>query len=326
LSYDAEVILGEGFDPNNYYQSTATILDIDEAAWEKLFGVTDDEWDKNQIDDVTREESPCEGLYLESSAGETLYMSGGEGIYGDSDMKYIYVVFDGNRYSPYYNLDLWSLDSDLEFESREDNWEDIKDKLAGLGVDVQDARIMSEYSIDLENCIKQEKVMLEGENISEEEMKPEWSLGDEGYYYFVEQVSQGLPICRDQKFGDYLKDEDRVALKMYVKSSGIAYMDMKYWFQIQMSEDKTTFAALDEIMETIDAKYKNTSLSDPLIVRRMELMAYPLMTGDDQYTVIPVWICTIAMQGTSLEGDAYEQNMILPVNAITGEEMFEMEL
>jgi hypothetical protein len=58
----------------------------------------------------------------------------------------------------------------------------------------------------------------------------------------------------------------------------------------------------------------------------MELMAYPLMTGDDQYTVIPVWICTIAMQGTSLEGDAYEQNMILPVNAITGEEMFEMEL
>jgi hypothetical protein len=58
----------------------------------------------------------------------------------------------------------------------------------------------------------------------------------------------------------------------------------------------------------------------------MELMAYPLMTGDDQYTVIPVWICTIAMQCTSLEGDAYEQNMILPVNAITGEEMFEMEL
>lgn len=54
----------------------------------------------------------------------------------------------------------------------------------------------------------------------------------------------------------------------------------------------------------------------------MVLGVYPLAIDKEKNAVIPVWICFLERK---TEGSEYVEKLYVPINAITGEEFYDME-
>lgn len=326
LSWDAEIIVGDTFDTENFYQSTATMFCPDEEIWKRFFIQGEAGWEESEMEYSSRNgKNMGIGVACQRQNGDVLYVTDVDALYADSGMVYVYNVYDINTYSPGYNMDLFSMDADLGFQSREENKAKVWEELELLGINMQGAEITSEYSLDFVTLKEQEEQKTELGDIEQEERKDLWSEADEGYYYYVEQKYQGLSVYKDAIIEDYQVQEERVPLNIYSTASGINYISIKYWFDFEQSEEKMSFVSFDRIKDVIRKKYEKTDLAEPLIVRNCELVAYPLEIEENTYSIIPVWICTIAMQCTDSDGEGFEQNIYVPINAVTGEEMFEME-
>ena len=54
----------------------------------------------------------------------------------------------------------------------------------------------------------------------------------------------------------------------------------------------------------------------------MVLGVYPFATDKEKNAVVPVWICFIERK---TKGSEYVEKLYVPINAITGEEFYDME-
>ena len=54
----------------------------------------------------------------------------------------------------------------------------------------------------------------------------------------------------------------------------------------------------------------------------MVLGVYPLATDKEKNEVVPVWICFLERK---TKGSEYVEKLYVPINAITGEEFYDME-
>lgn len=54
----------------------------------------------------------------------------------------------------------------------------------------------------------------------------------------------------------------------------------------------------------------------------MVLGVYPLATDKEKNAVVPVWICFLERK---TKGSEYVEKLYVPINAITGEEFYDME-
>ena len=86
--------------------------------------------------------------------------------------------------------------------------------------------------------------------------------------------------------------------------------------------DKVKFAPIDNIKECIKRKYGKTLDENCITVKKMVLGVYPLATDKEKNAVVPVWICFLERK---TKGSEYVEKLYVPINAITGEEFYDME-
>lgn len=77
---------------------------------------------------------------------------------------------------------------------------------------------------------------------------------------------------------------------------------MKCFFLFDIGVDKVKFAPIDNIKECIKI--------------------YPFATDKEKNAVVPVWICFLERK---TKGSEYVEKLYVPINAITGEEFYDME-
>lgn len=325
LSYDANIIVGENFSPQELYQSTAKIAEPDLKKWEAYFYAGTDIKKEKDTQFSTRNGGVCNGVGYETENASG-YISEQDGLFCTSAMRQIFDVLNENVNSATYNQDKFSTDSELSFQSRAENKKVVFKMLKELGIDAQYADIVATYSMDLPTLIAQQKERVQAGDIEQDEVNPTWNESDEGYLYFVEQNFQGIPVYKNKELeGNASLGEERVPMEIYASSSGIQYFSMGYWYKFERGKERLTLVPFDEIMKTINMKYEKAMLDEPLVVKKCELVAYPFETGENKYLIIPVWICQIMIQGKSAE-ENFGQAIYLPINAVTGEEFVEMEI
>lgn len=315
FSYHAEVVTGEAFDAENFYESTAVTVMPDEEKWKEYFGVNDTAWavqSEENGDSVTH--------YYTDDAGNSLLLMDNMAMFCAHKMTPILYVFDTEKYSETNNAEVFAEPMDLSFESREENKTTVNNAMKALGADCDSLQVVSVYYMSAQRMEEQEQIKVENGDIEDDERKASWGADDEAYYYFYEETSQGLPVLSVKTVTDYNR-EIKAQMVVCSGADGIIYMKMEDYFQVQQGAEKVSLAPFDKVKECINEKYSQTSGDETITVTKCELCLYPLRTGEGAYTCVPVWICTLE-RISSQEG---RKDVYFPVNALTGEEFFEME-
>lgn len=320
LVFDAEVVIGENFDPDNFYVSTARIMKPDEEKWKQFFGV-DNTWDYNVYETESRIGDKIEFQTYTDKQENTLYLTSEEALWAKQDMVFIYNVLDTNEYSPQNNGKLFSEKMDLSFESRQDNLRTVLDKMQQIGIDAAELEVHQEYDLNVDKLKEQEEKKIEAGDIEQSEKKESWSTSDEAYYYYLDETTQGLPVFSKRSVNDYAGD-DRSQIIVCAGNDGIRYLYMKWFFLFDIGDGKVKFAPIDNIKECIKTKYGKTLDENCITVKKMVLGVYPLAIDKEKNAVIPVWICFLERK---TKGSEYVEKLYVPINAITGEEFYDME-
>ena len=107
-----------------------------------------------------------------------------------------------------------------------------------------------------------------------------------------------------------------------MKKNGIRYLYMKCFFLFDIGDDKVKFAPIDNIKECIKRKYGKTLYEYCFTVIKMVLVVFRFGSDKENIGVVPVWICFLERK---TKGSEYVEKLYVPINAITGEEFYDME-
>lgn len=144
--------------------------------------------------------------------------------------------------------------------------------------------------------------------------------------YINEKVSDGLVFDAEVVIGENFDPDN-----FYVSTAKIMKPDEEKWntlsvyemfFLFDIGVDKVKFAPIDNIKECIKTKYGKTLDENCITVKKMVLGVYPFATDKEKNAVIPVWICFLERK---TKGSEYVEKLYVPINAITGEEFYDME-
>lgn len=144
--------------------------------------------------------------------------------------------------------------------------------------------------------------------------------------YINEKVSDGLVFDAEVVIGENFDPDN-----FYVSTARIMKPDEEKWntlsvyemfFLFDIGVDKVKFAPIDNIKECIKRKYGKTLDENCITVKKMVLGVYPLATDKEKNAVVPVWICFLERK---TKGSEYVEKLYVPINAITGEEFYDME-
>lgn len=144
--------------------------------------------------------------------------------------------------------------------------------------------------------------------------------------YINEKVSDGLMFDAEVVIGENFDPDN-----FYVSTAKIMKPDEEKWntlsvyemvFLFDIGDGKVKFAPIDNIKECIKTKYGKTLDENCITVKKMVLGVYPLAIDKEKNAVIPVWICFLERK---TKGSEYVEKLYVPINAITGEEFYDME-
>lgn len=144
--------------------------------------------------------------------------------------------------------------------------------------------------------------------------------------YINEKVSDGLVFDAEVVIGENFDPDN-----FYVSTAKIMKPDEEKWntlsvyemfFLFDIGDDKVKFAPIDNIKECIKTKYGKTLDENCITVKKMVLGVYPFATDKEKNAVVPVWICFLERK---TKGSEYVEKLYVPINAITGEEFYDME-
>lgn len=324
LIFDVEVDVSENFNPQGFHVATATRSKVDT---EKVYSYFIEE--NEDISSVVYEN------YIDFDGYETpitvyenenKYLNIAKFDFGYSkipQMDYIYNSFYTDSSVEEYNEYLYSKEENLGFMDRKEAWNEVIKALEELGVDMSTAISNVTYSLDMETMAKEEKCFdVDGNEILAEK-NPNWSESDEGYYYYITQSNQGIPLYASSKLET---DEEYITpMKIFQTESGIQEVNLSRWFQIEEQEEVMEFTSFENVMLTIEEKYSGTIHTNPLTVESAKLYVFTIPQDEEIYTLVPVWVCRIAEEHIEWGEDSYTSYIYMPINAITGEEMLVLE-
>ena len=174
--------------------------------------------------------------------------------------------------------------------------------------------------MDSKTLNDQQQKLIESGNIEKDDLILDWGEKDEGYYYDFYQQCNGVmvyPVASVLDYGQYSHSE------LYMSRSGIYELNIPALFDISVSGETQTLCEFQKIVDTLKQHYELYATDTYLTVTECRLVEYPVQTGGDTYQMQPVWICTA--EEYMGENASNTLKHILALNAITGEEMTELE-
>ena len=115
--------------------------------------------------------------------------------------------------------------------------------------------------------------------------------------YINEKVSDGLVFDAEVVIGENFDPDN-----FYVSTARIMKPDEEKWNTLSV--------------------YEKTLDENCITVKKMVLGVYPFATDKEKNAVVPVWICFLERK---TKGSEYVEKLYVPINAITGEEFYDME-
>lgn len=326
LVFDAKIDAGSFHASSAYQSSIASYAVFDEKRIEEYFlageeSVSRTVYEKNyygplsNLIDLTIYEN--EDIQLNISAYNFSYMK-------EDPWKYMINAFNADTNSEQYNADCYSVSSDLDFMDREAAWKEVQQGIEALGIDASQMDVLTIYSLDWQTMQREERCIDVNGNTVDEEKNPEWTQRDEGYYYYISQFWEGLPVATWAST-EIVQNID-AAISIYQTIDGFVDFNLESWWQIVPQDTERYLASIDTIMAVIEEKYTGTIHTNSLTVTDAKLCVLPLATGTENvFNLEPVWICTLEEQGEDADIGSYVQYHYIPIHAVTAEELVALE-
>ncbi|MBO5303505.1 MAG: hypothetical protein J6A92_05590 [Lachnospiraceae bacterium] len=330
LCFDADVVVPKDVDVNNIYWGTATSAPLDSKKINTyLFGnSTDVMREKNTKENpaVNRQGEEIDWEIAEDENGRYMLLEENSYLSFSDDPEYTYIencIWSDKRGGS-DNLDVYSTTDNLDFMERTQAKENIKQAFLEMGIDTEHTQCTS-YAMDLETMKTQENILMQENAMETSDKNPKWDKLQEGYYFFMRQTFQGLPVyaITDVNRGIWDNPADS-PLQIFYNSQGVAGISILNYFKMEKSEEKMQLASFDKIVDTIEEKYEDIINANKLTVKRMELVEFPVYKKDGIYQMQPIWMCYL--QVTDENGNNPETLYIqMPVYADTAKEAMEIE-
>ncbi|MBO5303508.1 MAG: hypothetical protein J6A92_05605 [Lachnospiraceae bacterium] len=319
FSIQADVIVPDAFDAQQLYTAEAHIIKPDEEKWKAAF-LNGTDYVESDYEEVSREQKNivCKGY--EKEGDRALYLSEqAASLYLD---KYTYtsncLIWDYST-SEGYNRDNFSTDENLPFAEKEEVWKSINEKLETLDIPMENAFTEKVYALPYQSLQEQELLAVERGDLDREETKDIWNEKDDAYFFYIWQNCQGLPVYPDGYVQEYDVENIPGGIEVCCTEEDFLFLNVSYWMEFEKSAEKIKLLSLDKIMDTVIEKYGQVINDSPMTLTSCRLFEAPILKEENTYEVVPVWICKIELEEMSYD-------MYLPIHAVTGEIVKEMEL
>ncbi|MDO4261873.1 MAG: hypothetical protein Q4C82_07325 [Eubacteriales bacterium] len=324
LRFDVQVDAG-GFSGEEAFQTVkASLSSVDAEAVYDCFIGENGTADPDVYDNYSDPEGNQTPITVYEGADFSLAVSAKDFSWSNSVMNYVLNSFYPDGSTEEYNAEQYSMEDDLAFLDRKAAWEQVKETMETLGLDMDGAVSRVTYSLDVETLAQEERCIDVYGNVAEEEKNPSWSEKDEGYYYFITQSWEGIPFYDET----YLNQDEltNAPMEVYQTQEGIAQAYLRRWFQIEPQEQTEKLADFESIMDVLEEKYTGTLQTYPITVEQATLYLFAVNTGTEGvYTLEPVWVCTLVQEETAQGEEESRNRFCVPIHAVTAEEMFILE-
>lgn len=238
-------------------------------------------------------------------------------VYSTSFFEKIHNSFRIEK-SALYNADKYISEAN-EFETPEICFEQVKKQINLCGYKLDDCDYKY-YTLDY-NTMRQEEIQLDkaGEVSNSEDTG--WSAEDNCYYFFAEQVHNGIPVYFGEQ--DFPQDniENRPFQVVYSKD-GIKRLDITKLYTFESMDENVNFKGFEEIANKVAEKYGNILTDAKYEAARAKLYQMPVKTEQGEYEVKVIWLFEIKETGIDSEsGENFENTLYTCINAETGEEV-----
>ena len=303
VSFKADVIVSSEVRENGLQKISASVQRPDPAkVLECLMGDA-------EIDEKNEEE---DNYWYVGVNGESLTINNTS--IGFATKFYVYVSNAFRLQQGYsdYNADKYELDKDFGFASRQQAFEDVRQSLQMMGIDVE-----NEYKCYvLEHSILQseEYVMDMNGNVDQSNYKGSWTQDDDSYYFVINQKYGDTPAYHVFYDNFPLIADENAPIQVLYNKNGIQFLQLEKVFSFSEQEGIYDLKPFEEIVEVIENKYGMLLDGSTYSVNQATLYYMENETSDGQYAVSPVWIFNIV---DNEDGKALQD----VVNAQTGEEI-----
>lgn len=301
--FKADVIVSSQVRENGLQKISASVQRPDsEKVLECLMGDA-------EIDEKNEEE---DNYWYVGANGESLTINNTS--IGFATKFYVYVSNAFRLQQGYsdYNADKYELDKDFGFASRQQAFEDVRQSLQMMGIDVE-----NEYKCYvLEHSILQseEYVMDMNGNVDQSNYKGSWTQDDDSYYFVINQKYGDTPAYHVFYDNFPLIADENAPIQVLYNKNGIQFLQLEKVFSFSEQEGIYDLKPFEEIVEVIENKYGMLLDGSTYSVNQATLYYMENETSDGQYAVSPVWIFNIV---DNEDGKALQD----VVNAQTGEEI-----
>lgn len=211
-----------------------------------------------------------------------------------------------------YNADKYDLDKDLEFASRQQAFDDIRQTLKTMGIEAGDQYKC--YVLEHSTLQSEEYAMDMNGNVDQASYKESWTQDDDSYYFVINQEYDDTPAYHVFYDNFPLVADENAPIQVLYNKDGIQFLQVEKMFRFEEQEGNYELKPFEEIAGVLETKYGMLLNGSTYFVNRATLYYMANKTGEGQYEVIPVWI----FYTVDSESGKVLQDII---NAQTGEEI-----
>lgn len=279
VSFKTDINVSENVRENGLRKLSATVQKPDPAkAFDCLMGDTEIRA-KNEEDN---------NYWYEGVNNEILTINNTS--IGFSTNFYVYVSNAFRLQQGYsdYNADKYELDKDLEFASRQEAFENIRQALETMGIDIEEQYKC--YVLEHSILQSEEYAMDINGNIDQTGYKDSWTQDDDSYYFVINQKYDDTPAYHVFYDNFPLAADENAPIQVLYNKDGIQFLQLEKVFAFTEQESNYDLKPFEEIAEVIETKYGMLLDGSTYSVNQATLYYMENKMNDEQYEVIPVWI------------------------------------
>ena len=320
------VKIPENIDYENLYASTASIVYPDADKWKTMFLKDNLNYEESCFETESRNGDRLNAEVYDNELEGFLRLDAEQGLYWKEPlMRYLVQVLHMNgeygAEDPMDNEAVFRDADDLSGFDRTQAWESACEQMNQLGIEEGNLQYKESYCMHIEDLEEQTQRLLKDGSLSAQDAKESWSKDEEGYLFYFSQTLQGIEIFRYENIRDYPGMYGD--MQVYVMKDGLGELQIPVLYSCKLEKKKLSLVSFDKIAEVLEKNYGSVITEEPITVRKCQLVMYPLQKKNGVYDMVPVWICQIGKYQGEGRNESYNY---IPINAVTGEEMVELEV